>query len=89
MILISWKNQKKYLLNNSTDQTLYTQYEYLCQKYDFEILGNGTNLGICGGRQFIAEHFEQSSSEYMFFFEDDMIFYTEDQKPAGMDLVDT
>jgi len=71
---------KKYLLNNSTDQTLYTQYEYLCQKYDFEILGNGTNLGICGGRQFIAEHFEQSSSEYMFFFEDDMIFYTEDQK---------
>ena len=30
------------------------------------------NIGICGGRQFIAEHFASIDAEYMMFFEDDM-----------------
>ena len=30
------------------------------------------NTGICGGRQFAAEHFDQSDSDFYLFFEDDM-----------------
>ena len=66
---------KKYLLNNSTDRSTDEGYIELCDAYDFEIISSGDNLGICGGRQFIAEHFEKTDSEYMFFFEDDMFFY--------------
>jgi hypothetical protein len=33
-------------------------------------------LGICGGRQFIAEHFEKNTDvDFYLFFEDDMFFY--------------
>lgn len=65
----------KYLLNNSTDRSLDELYNNICNKYNFSIIDNKENLGICGGRQYIAEHFEQSDSDYMFFFEDDMFFY--------------
>jgi hypothetical protein len=30
------------------------------------------NKGICGGRQFAAEHFDKSDADFYFFFEDDM-----------------
>ena len=33
------------------------------------------NLGICGGRQWIAEDSEERGFDYYFFFEDDMFFY--------------
>ena len=69
------KRPKKYLLNNSTDRDTDAAYEELCAMYNFEIINPGENLGICGGRQFIAEHFEKTDSEFMFFFEDDMFFY--------------
>jgi len=36
-------------------------------------------LGITGGRQWIAEHFEETGLDYMLFFEDDMFFYTTEQ----------
>jgi hypothetical protein len=66
---------KKYLLNNSTDRETDERYTELCNQYDFTIIWPKENLGICGGRQFIAEHFDTSESEFMFFFEDDMFFY--------------
>lgn len=67
---------KKYLLNNSTDQSTYDEYNNICEEYDFEhIIPEEGNLGICGGRQFIAKHFEETGLDYMFFFEDDMFFY--------------
>jgi hypothetical protein len=66
---------KKYLLNNSTDRSTDEKYVELCDLHNFEIIWTKENLGICGGRQFIAEHFEESESEFMFFFEDDMFFY--------------
>lgn len=67
---------KKFLLNNSTDNSTFQKYEELCNKYGFEqIIPENGNLGICGGRQFIAEHFEKTDLEYMHFFEDDMFFY--------------
>jgi hypothetical protein len=68
---------KKYLLDNSTDESTFDTYEELCVKYSFERIKKD-NLGICGGRQFIAEHFEESDSDFMFFFEDDMFFYPND-----------
>lgn len=70
---------KKFLLNNSTDNSTYEAYKYLCEKYDFEhIIPDEGNLGICGGRQFIAEHFDKTDLDYYLFFEDDMFFYCKD-----------
>jgi len=67
---------KKYLLNNSTDKSTFEAYSYLCEKYDFEhIIPQEGNLGICGGRQFIAEHFDQTGLDFYLFFEDDMFFF--------------
>lgn len=71
---------KKYLLNNSTNHDTDKQYEKLCEEHNFEIIWPNENLGICGGRQFIAEHFEKSDSDYMFFFEDDMFFYPKESE---------
>jgi O-methyltransferase len=65
---------KKYLLNNSTDESTYPEYDRICKEHNFEHIKKD-NLGICGGRQFIAEHFESSGNDFMFFFEDDMFFY--------------
>jgi FkbM family methyltransferase len=66
---------KKYLLDNSTDLTTTPRYKELCERYDFEHIKPKENLGICGGRQFIAEHFEATGFDYYFFFEDDMFFF--------------
>lgn len=64
---------KKFLLNNSTDKTTDEQYKKICIDFDFEEIKKD-NIGICGGRQFIAEHFDQSGYDNYFFFEDDMMF---------------
>ena len=70
---------KKFLLDNSTDKSTFEAYKYLCDKYNFEhIIPEGGNLGICGGRQFIAEHFDKTDLDYYLFFEDDMFFYCKD-----------
>ena len=66
---------KKYLLNNSTDRSTDKEYQALCEEWGFEIIGTGENLGICGGRQYIAEHFDKTEQDFMLFFEDDMFFY--------------
>jgi hypothetical protein len=68
------KKPKKYLLNNSLDETTTERYLSLCKKYGFEHIKK-ENIGICGGRQFIAEHAEENGWDYYFFFEDDMFFY--------------
>ena len=61
----------KFLLDNSSDLTTTPQYLELCEKYGFEHIKKD-NLGICGGRQFIAEHFDETNFDFYFFFEDDM-----------------
>lgn len=68
------KKPKKYLLDNSTDLTTTPRYLELCEQYGFEHIKKD-NLGICGGRQWIAEHFNETDSDYSIFFEDDMVFY--------------
>ena len=67
---------ERYLLNNSTDESTLEEYEKMCEKYGF-IQIKKDNIGICGGRQFIAEHFDEvSKCDYYLFFEDDMFMYT-------------
>ena len=64
---------KKFLLNNSTDLTTTPEYERLCDQYGFEHIKKD-NIGICGGRQFVAEHFANTDLQYMWWSEDDMFF---------------
>jgi len=65
---------KKILLDNSTDLSTSEEYIRLCKQYDFEHIKKD-NIGICGGRQYIAEDAENRDLDYYFFFEDDMFFY--------------
>ena len=62
------------MLDNSTDLSTTPEYEKLCKTHDITYIKKN-NLGICGGRQFIAEHAEENGFDYYFFFEDDMFFY--------------
>jgi FkbM family methyltransferase len=65
---------KVYVLDNSTDESTFSEYNSLCNKYNFTHIKKN-NLGICGGRQWIAEHAHENNYDYYFFFEDDMFFY--------------
>lgn len=65
---------KKFLLDNSSDLSTTERYKEICEEFDFEHIKK-ENLGICGGRQFIAEHAEEYGFDFYFFFEDDMFFY--------------
>lgn len=69
---------KKFLLNNSSDLSTTEEYEKICEEYNFEHIKKD-NLGICGGRQWIAEHFDNETDlDFYLFFEDDMFFYSKD-----------
>jgi len=63
----------KFLLDNSTDETTFNEYSELCKEHGFEHIKKD-NLGICGGRQWIAEHFDKTDLDYYIFSEDDMFF---------------
>jgi hypothetical protein len=66
---------KKFLLDNSSDESTFDDYAEICQEYGFEHIKKD-NLGICGGRQWIAEHFQNETDlDFYLFFEDDMFFY--------------
>ena len=65
---------RKFLLDNSTDLSTTPRYLELCEKYGFEHIKKD-NIGITGGRVFVAEHFQESDMDYYMFFEDDMFFY--------------
>jgi hypothetical protein len=62
---------RKILINNSLDESLFEEYDRLCELYNFEEI-HLDNLGVCGGRQFIAEHFDETNADFYMFFEDDM-----------------
>jgi len=67
---------RKILINNSTDPEVIAQYDPICQKYGFEHIVTGENLGINRGRMYAARHFHESDSDYYFFFEDDMCLHS-------------
>lgn len=68
------KETNKILINNTPldNQDIFSRYSGVIKDYDFETASMG-NIGICGARQWAAEHFESSLSDYMLFFEDDML----------------
>jgi hypothetical protein len=70
---------QKFLINNSLNHETDIEYKSLCEKYGFMEIKKD-NLGICGGRQFIAEHADEKNFNYYFFFEDDMFFYLGDDE---------
>jgi len=65
---------QKFLLDNSSDLSTTETYVKICEKYGFTHIKKD-NLGICGGRQWIAEHAYENKFDFYFFFEDDMFFY--------------
>jgi hypothetical protein len=54
------------------------QYDVICKRYNFEHIVTGENLGINRGRLYAATHFQESDSDYYFFFEDDMCLHEPD-----------
>ena len=62
------------LINNSTNLDTTKDYQDLCDRYQIEHIKKD-NLGICGGREFVAKHFNQSDYDYYIFFEDDMLLF--------------
>jgi len=68
------KKPKWILLDNSTDLTTTEEYINICELNGIEYVKK-ENLGICGGRQWIAEDAEKRGFDFYFFFEDDMFFY--------------
>lgn len=86
LTLESWKTAypkefnsvKKYVVNNSNDPSVYDEYQKLftannLQEFKFD------NIGICSGREFVAEHFDQSEHDYYVFIEEDMLVH---EKPG-------
>lgn len=66
------EHTKKYVLNNSTDRSTDKEYDAVCKEYNFTQIKQN-NIGICGGRQFIAEHFDKTDADLYIFLEDDMM----------------
>lgn len=62
----------KIIIDNSTNEDARKGNADICNRYGFEHIIMNKNTGICGGRQFAAEHFDESDSDLYLFFEDDM-----------------
>jgi hypothetical protein len=73
-----FKESSKYLINNSTNKKLQSEYDNIIKEYDL-IEHKFDNIGITGGRLFAADHFDKSNHQYMIFFEDDMLINGKDE----------
>lgn len=71
---------KKYVIDNSTDEKAKAEYRALFNDNGFEIIHEGSNLGIQDGRQLCARHFDASEHEYYVFFEEDFLFVDPEDK---------
>lgn len=69
-----YSKSKKYVINNTTKKKHEKEYKKLFDEHGFEEF-KFDNIGICGGRQFAAEHFDESNHDFMIFFEDDMLLH--------------
>lgn len=65
---------RKILIDNSNKSEAIEGNRQICEKYGFEHIITNENLGINRGRLLAAKHFQESDSDYYFFFEDDMGF---------------
>ena len=75
-------NNKKYVVNNSTETKVKKEYAKLFSEYGFEVIHSGENIGINDGRVFCAKHFDKSTHKYMVFFEDDMLLVCDGENDA-------
>lgn len=65
--------KSKFCIDNSLDNQCIEENKNICRKYGLTILKED-NIGICGGRFKVAEHFERElKEEYYVFFEDDFM----------------
>lgn len=64
--------RQKIIIDNSTNLDAKQGNRIIAEKYGFKHIPMGKNTGICGGRQFAAEHFDFGDSDFYLFFEDDM-----------------
>jgi FkbM family methyltransferase len=64
----------KVVLNNSIDRNTDKEYAEIFNLYGFTE-HKKDNIGICGGRQWVAEHFESTNGDYYIFLEDDMYIH--------------
>ena len=65
-------NTTNYLIDNSTNDEAREQNKLICEKYGFEHIITGNNMGINRGRVYAAEHFQKTDADYYIFLEDDM-----------------
>lgn len=71
---------RKILIDNSTNDEARIKNKEIADKWGFEHIIRNENTGINGGRMFAAEHFQESDSDYYFFFEDDMGLHSPSEK---------
>jgi len=69
---------EKVVLNNSTDRSTDEEYAAIFDLYNFKEYKKD-NIGICGGRQWVAEHFDKTDGDYYLFLEDDMYIHDKDR----------
>lgn len=67
-----FRNTNKYLIDNSIDETTRPAFDLIAKQYEFEVIRKG-NMGVCGARQWAAQHFHDSGAKYIVWFEDDML----------------
>jgi hypothetical protein len=79
----SWKDfgfETFYVFDNSNDESIIAQNIEFCQANNLErIVSDKGNIGICGGRQHVAEHFASTEHDYYIFIEDDMFLNKSDK----------
>lgn len=66
---------RKILIDNSNKEEAIQGNKQVCEQYGIEHIVTGENLGINRGRQYVANHFNESNSDYYIFLEDDMGVY--------------
>lgn len=70
----------KYVIDNTPDGNVREQNKKVCDNYGFVHIPMMKNIGINGGRQYVAEHFDALDIDYYVFFEDDMTLNGDDLK---------
>lgn len=78
-----FKDCIKYVLNNSDDDTVAAEYAELFKEHNFTEL-KYNNIGINDGRFECAKHFNESTHEFMVFFEDDMLLHNDSNQKSKL-----
>lgn len=83
--LASWTRgfafDRLHVLDNSTDEAARCENRRIAERYGAPVLTHPRgNVGVCGGRQLAAEHFDASRADYCVFIEDDMMLNAPDDE---------